>query len=47
MGMLIPELSADVTSTKAERATMISVAERYIMLVGNIDRSPGSERPSE
>jgi hypothetical protein len=45
MGMLIPELSADVTSTKEERATKMSVAERYILLVGNIEGSPGSESP--
>ena len=46
MGILIPELSADATSTKAERATIMSVAQIYILLVGNIGGSPGPGRPS-
>jgi len=45
MGIATPELNVGFASAKEERAAIMSVADRYILSVGNlVAGSPGSER---
>jgi hypothetical protein len=43
MGIANPERDVDDASTKKERNATVSVAERYILSVGKLAGSPGSE----